>query len=366
MSEPRESRAVLWIALGLGAVIAALLFLPKVENPLAPEPLRAFVALRAEGEAAASNGAHRLAAGRPFRLHAVVEAKAWRGENLFFTDAPALVLDGEPVPPERLRPWPEGRLAKVRWFTLEGFAPWFEVASQADLERYAIVETFHPEWGDGWSVDGVVDPKLAQLPATSPFRPLPWGTQRYAVRVELFDAPGALTPSSRVRTPSVEAARAGDPAVTSAVATLDPPLEVLSSRFGLTEAAVEAAAPAAVEAGVAELVERRLAFERTPLLAEHVAAAGGAGAPLSWRRIDVLGSDLRWGDDVAPGDLLQAGSRLVTLFRDEGEPGRLDPEDVVFDLWKGLRVLRLGEVFRSEVEGELELELARPGRGAAG
>ena len=102
MSEPGESKAVVWIALGLGAVIAALFFLRKVENPLAPEPLRAFVALRAEGEAVASNGAHRLAAGTPFRLVAVVEATTWKGETIFLTEAPALGLDGAAVPAERL------------------------------------------------------------------------------------------------------------------------------------------------------------------------------------------------------------------------------------------------------------------------
>jgi len=366
MSEPGESKAVVWIALGLGAVIAALFFLPKVENPLAPEPLRAFVALRAEGEAAASNGAHRLAAGAPFRLFAVVEATSWRGETIFLTDAPALVLDGTPIAAERIRPWPEGRIAKVRWFTLEGFSPWFEVSSEADLDRYALVETFHPEWGDGWSVAGVVDPKLVQLDAASPLRPLPWGTQRYAARVEFFEAAGALTPSSRVRTPGPDAARAGDPSVTSLVASLDPPLAVLSQRFGRTEGELGPDAPDAVVAGLDALVDRDLVFRRTRLLAAHVAALGGGTAPVVWRRVDVLASDLRWGDDAGPGDLLQAGNRLVALFRDEGEPGRVDPGDLVFDLWKGLRVLRLGDVFRSDVEGELELELARPGAPVAG
>jgi hypothetical protein len=72
---------------------------------------------------------------------------------------------------------------------------------------------------------------------------------------------------------------------------------------------------------------------------------------------------LVWGDDVGAGDLLQAGARVTVLWRDAGEPGRLDPADLVIDLFKGATIRRLDEVFLGD-EG-LALEVARLGAASA-
>src|SRR5512134_4001566 len=119
MSEARESRRVWWIAGSALVVLVALRFLPEVENPLAPEPVAAYVAVLAEGDEVAADGAHELAAGRPFRLFAVLEAKDWRGDVVWFSEAPALRLGGREVPRDAIRPWPGDADVKVRWFTVE-------------------------------------------------------------------------------------------------------------------------------------------------------------------------------------------------------------------------------------------------------
>ena len=65
---------------------------------------------------------------------------------------------------------------------------------------------------------------------------------------------------------------------------------------------------------------------------------------------------------VAAGDLLQGGSRIVVLFRDQGEPGRLDRADLVFDYFKGARVRRLDDVFHEEGGLVLDWASTRPER----
>ena len=357
MREPRESRRVWWITGGILALLVGWRLVPEVGNPLAPEPVAAHVALLAEGDAVASDGPHRLDAGRAFRLFAVLEARDWRGRAVYFTEAPALRLGDREIATGALSPWSGGAVVRVRWLTLEGFAPYLAVTAGADLERFRIVESFHPEWGDGWRAEGVVDPRLVQLEPGSPLAPLAFGTQRYAVRIELFETAEELTPRSRASSPGADAAQAGAPGLTRVVAELPPPLARVSGSFGRSE--VEPAPDLAEElaAGVRALEDRDLAFTRPRLLAAHLAAAGVEPAALAWRAVDLAGERPAWGGEAAPGDLIQAGPRVVILFRDQGEANRLDPEDLVFDLWRGLHVRRIGDIFRGG-EG-LQVELAR-------
>lgn len=356
MSEERESRRIWWIAGGALVLLVALRYLPEVENPFVAEPVAAHVALLAEGDAVARDGAHELAAGRPFQLFAVLEAKDWRGNTVWFSEAPALRIGDHEIPAAALRPWPEDPLVKVLWFTVEGTPTFVEVASAEDLERFRLEENFHPEWGNRWIAPGVVDPRLVARDTESPVRPLPFGTQRYAVRIELFAESGALTPKQRATGAAAGELLADPQRGTRLVAELPPPLARLSGAFGRPELAPGAELDAAVASRVESLAVAGLAFVRASLIAAHLAENGSAAGELVWRPIDLAVERPRWGEEAGPGDLLQAGPRLVVLFRDQGEPGRLDPADLVFDLWQGLRIRRVDEIFRGE-EG-LALELA--------
>lgn len=360
----RGSRWVWWVA---GAVVAALLawrFAPSWTEPFRPRLLAAWVAVLPEGATVARDGRHELEAGRPFRLFAVVEAEAFGGERIYYSDAPALALGGREIAKESIRPWPADRRALVRWLTVEGFAPYLQVASVADYERYRLVENFHPEWGSGWSIAGSVDPRLALLEAGSPLRPLPFGTQRYAARVELFDAEGALTPTARWSSPGAEVAMAEPGRLPTIVAALPEPLAGISVSFGRTQLAPAPELPAELGARLSELASRELAFEGPALLAAHLAAAGVAADELEFRTV-MLGADgPRWGEEVGAGDLLRAGDRIVVLYRDVDGGGRLDPADLVFDTHRGLRVLPASAVFESD-GGELRLDHARLATGEA-
>lgn len=360
--EERPSRAIWWVVGTLIALLVGARFLPEVENPFEIEPVAASVALLPEGESVASDGEHRLDAGRSFRLFAVLEAKDWRDRTVFLSEAPALRLAGRDVAPESLRPYEGGKHAKVRWFTVEPFAPYLEIATAADLERFRLNDNFHPEWGEGWSVAGVVDPKLAFVDPASPLRPLPFGTQRYAVRIERFDDPQAPLPATRTSSPGPEATLVGERSATAVVATAEGRLGSLSVAFGRTLIEPADAAASELRARLGELEQREFAFDRVRLLAAHVTAAGAAPERLVWREVTIPSPELTWGAAVREGDLLQVGARTAALFRDEGESGRLDPADLVFDLGKGLRIRRIDQVFGGEAAIEVELATLDSGR----
>ena len=355
----RDSSRILWIVvlLVVGALVA-LRFRDRIAAPFQDRAVAAFVALLPEGETVARDGEHRLAAGARFRLFAVLEAKTFTGGTVWFTEAPALSLGGREIPAAALRRWTEGgRVARVRWWTLEGFAPYLPAASSADLDRFQLTGAFHPEWGAGWSVDGVVDPRNAQLESDSPLRPLPFGSQRWQVRIELLAGPEALTASEGAASADGAEALARPGAATALVAALPEPLALVSAVFGLTQVDPgPELAPADVER-VAGWRRQGLVFERVALLRGHVEAAGADPATLAWRRVDLDAAPPEWGAaGVTRGDLLQGGGRIVVLFRDLGETGRLDRGDLVFDFFKGAKVRRIDEVFREA--GGLALQWA--------
>lgn len=352
------ARWVWWVAAGLVAALIAWRFAPTWSEPFRPRLLAASVVVLADGAAVASDGRHELEAGRSFRLYAVVEAETFGGERIYFTEAPALSLGGREVPTAAIRPWPADRRALVRWLTIEGFAPYLSVASAADLDRFRLNENFRPEWGTGWSVAGTVDPRLALLESGSPLRPLPFGTQRYAVRVELFDAEGSLAPAARWSSPGAEIAMAEPGRLPTVVAALPAPLALVSASFGRTQVDPQPGLTSELAARLDELVARGFAFEGPALVAAHLAAVGVAADGLEFQIVTLGSEGPRWGDQVGAGDLLRAGDRIVVLYRDADGGGRLDPGDLVFDLHRGLRVLAASEVFESE-NGELRLDHAR-------
>jgi hypothetical protein len=371
LPERRDHSKRVWLVVVLAvAGLVAVRFWDSIAAPFRDTPVAAFVALLPAGESVARDGHHRLDAGARFRLFAVLEARTLTGATVWYTEAPALRLGGREVPGDRLRRWPEsGRLARVRWWTVEGFAPYLQVATADDLERFRLPGNFHPDWGSGWSIDGVVDPRNALLEPGSPLRPLPFGTQRWQVRIEIYAQRTAITPEERLASPGGDELLAGSALPTTLVAALPAPLARLSEVFGVTQVEAAPGLAGAIGARIDDWRKRDLAFERAALLREHLVAAGVDPAGLTWRPLDLDAGPPPWradagGEGVAAGDLVQGGGRIVVLFRDQGEAGRLDRADLVFDYFKGARVRRLDDVFREE--GGLVLDWAsthpvRPG-----
>jgi hypothetical protein len=139
-------------------------------------------------------------------------------------------------------------------------------------------------------------------------------------------------------------------------AELPRPLALLSRAAGLPEIGPAPELAPEVAERVDALVAAGLAFVAPRLLAAHLEAAGRAADALEFRTVSLGAEGPAWGIDARGGDLLRAGERVVVLLEDAGEPGRLDPADLVVDLHRGYHVVRVGKVFRAE-DG-LRLDLA--------
>jgi hypothetical protein len=352
-----QKRVAAITALVLVVLAGMILFAPARQR-VAPQPRAAYVAIEVEGEGVARVGARvDLSAGTPFILRAVLEAEDWRGRTLYFTEASRLEIGGEQIASEALRPWNDGFLAaKVLWFSVEGAHRYREVTGDEEL-AVAFRELFRPDWPQAWSVPGSVRPSFAEAEAAG--LGLEWpevGTLRYQVRVELFGPESRFVARKRFASAGADRlpAEAGNfPTVTMAAPGH---LAAVSRRLGLTQLEPLGELRPEARDRLLEWTQQEIAVSRMPLLQLHVRAAGLGWEDLAWEPVELDGS-VEWGE---PGDLIQAGSRVVVAFEDRGEPGRLDGDDLVLDLDRGEHLIYLKTIFRGEgIVERAELGTAR-------
>jgi len=348
------------IALGIVVVVAGLMLWPSVAERRAPEPVAAWVGIEVEGSGVAEVGPVGVPAGTRFTLRAVVEARTRDGGSIYYTEAPALSFAGERVDGGALRRWDRSLEARVLWFTVEGSVPFLQLAPGEGIERLEMVELLRSDWPYAWSVPGRLEP------ASDDFLALPrpaggrgFGTQRFQVRVELWEDPEAAFPKQRLVSSGKDALPGKAAELPTVTASLAGPAGPASAAFGLTQVEPPPDAGAELRDRLVELTARKVAFSRLPLVAEVLAAAGVPPGAVPWRSVGLDG-EVAWGSEAHPGDLLQAGGRIVVLYRDaapaaegpgaaaEGAgpgDGRLGPDDLVFDYVRGAVVRRLSDVF---------------------
>lgn len=375
-SDPSKS-IIRLIVLIVGVLVAALVLWPKAQERFAPTPVRAHVAIQPAGSEVAVVGPVEIEPGREFTLHAVLEAEGRGGAPVYYTEAPALEIGGERVSADALLVWDRPWVTKVFWFTVEGPAPYVEVKALEHIGRVSFTEYFHPEWPLVWSIPGALtshyDQSLARDSETEgrPAGRRTFGTQRYQVRIELFEDEESLTPTIRLTSPGGDALPAEVDTFSTVYAPYPGPAEPASLAFGLTQVEPVDAADGEMIRRLAELTERRIFVSRLPLVREVIRATGLSPDQVAWTEVD-LEAGPAWAGaaeaspptkalpaGVSRGDLLRAGGRVVVLYEDQGAPGRLDRGDLCFDYEQGARVLPLSDVF--EGEGLLELALLRGG-----
>lgn len=350
-----DRKVFLGLGLALALVLVGFLLYPQAKERLAPELTRAWVAIEPQGAGAATIGPVEIDAATPFTLHAVLEAQGADGP-VYYTEAPALVIDGQPVPATALRRWDRKATVRVLWLTVEGAVPYLKLRQAEDFGRFRWTEFLRLDWPHTWAIPGSIDPANDQQVVRPQERELQFGTQRYQVRIELYDDERQLVPSSRYSSWSAEDLVAQVEKFPTVYAAAPGPLAAPSLYFGLTDIALPDGAEA-LRPQMARLTRQRLAYEPLQLLGALLAAAGTTAEQLSWRRVE-LDAGPAWGDSetgVAPGDLVQVGETWVVLFRDAGKPGVLDGQDLCFDFSAGATVRALDEVFL----GSGEVDIAR-------
>lgn len=355
-----ETKIVAAVIALLVLAVAAVVLAPSLSEIGRPELVAAWAGIEVEGSGRAVVGPVEIAAGTPFTLHAVLEARRGDGTPHYYTEAPALVVGGEEVAAERVERWASRRAVKVLWATVEGGRRVVEVdPDSAAAEQIGFVEFLRTDWPFTWSLRGRLEPDADDALGTPASRvERPFGTQRYQVAIEIYADESAPLPEERYASwgGSQLPARADD--FPTVVAALPGPAGPASSVFGLTQLVPPPEAPPEVTRELVDLTRRHLAFATLPVVRRVLDAAGADPDDLAWRYVDFDGG-FAWGDEVHRGDLLRAGERIVVLYADAApgqadaaEPapgnGRLDRDDLCFDLVQGAGVRPLGEVFEGE------------------
>lgn len=359
-----RDRLIFGLALGVCiAVVIGLMMAPRVEQALAPELVRAHVAIEIDGSGVAAIPATEVEvdSGVPVTLHAVLEGRRRDGTAIFYTEAQRLRIGSAEVDPDALSHWDRTTEIKVRWFTIEPTRTELVVQSVEDLDGLRFEPIFRPEWPISWSVPLTVDPKFDD--GLDPERRRqPFGTVRVHVRVELFGPEQQLVPVARYASPEAEGVVQGQP-VPTVVVSLPGRLRLATSAFGLTHLSLETVEPTVV-AQAAELGERRLASSLPTLLGSELRRRGIDPASASWSTIDFVEREVPWSTaGVGPGSVLRVGGRVVFLLADTNASGRLDAADLCLDFDRGAAVRPLEEVFG--VGGAVELLDEPPGSAGA-
>jgi hypothetical protein len=344
-----EDRKVLWFAVGAIVVILSLLFFSeRVQRELRADPIRAHVAIQVEGDDHARTGRVEIPAGTEFELHAVLEASGRGGQRLFFTEAPALVIDGERFDGDSLRGWPGPERAKVLWFSVEGPRPFVELPEDGTLSAVRFQAVFRPDWPRAWSIPGSIRPAREAARAEPPSRAVDFGTQRFHVRIELFGMSSNLVPVDTYSSTGVDQLLEEVKEFPTVAATLPGSLAMPSRVFGLSQIDLTGTALEREATGLRRWFDDDLAFSKLVLLRGMVDRAGIDWDELEWTAVDLSDGPIWSEGSAAPGDLLRAGERVVVLFEDHGAAGRLDYDDLCLDFLKGPTVRPLREVFSGE------------------
>lgn len=346
-----RKRLIVVTAVVLVVAVVALFILPRTRQAFAPVPHKAVVAVQIGDDGVASVGGPEVTIpqGTPFRLYAVLEAAARDGKPVYYTQAPALRVDGENVPADAIQPWDERLEAHVLWFTVEG-APAFVRAGDEEAEAaFKLREVHRADWPQAWSIPGSVEPSIQTLAAgRDTHGPMDFGTAAYQVRVLLYGPESKIRPRERFFSPGVDALVSEADVAPRVTVTLPGRLGPVSSVFGLPQFEADPEHGKDLSPRLRKILELGLAFRRAVVLHKTLELANTRWDDLSWSDID-LESGPTWGENGAQaGDLVRSGGRLVLLWRDADGDGRLSDGDLCFDLQKGPAVRALGEVFTGE------------------
>jgi hypothetical protein len=345
-----DQRKIAWVVAGVVLLVVLVLFVPdRLRQELRPEPVTALVAVQARGEAAARTGRVELAPGTAFALHAVLEARGRSGERVFFTEAPALVVDGSRWDGDSLRPWPGPEKAKVLWFSVEGPRPFVKIEDASHLDGFELREVYRSDWPRSWSIPGTVRPfRDATAAGERILAAEPFGTLCYQVKIELFGPASQLVPVATYRSTAASEATAEPSSFSMVVSSLGGPLELPSRVFGLPQIALPVDLLRRETERLERWFEEDVAFTYLLLLRAMAERAGLSWDAVDWHGLE-LGAGLPWGQGApAAGDLLRAGDRIVVLYQDRGEPGVIDYGDLCLDFLEGAAIRRLREVFSGE------------------
>jgi hypothetical protein len=305
------------------------------------------------GDPVFRSGPRRVGPAGGLEIAAALRLRRPGGDDAWLAPVERLVVDGEEVAHVAAGEWPEDdRVLRVFWFTVE---PAFLGGDLEPADAGRLLELrgyLAPEMGRGLRARTVPEQHNDdQINLGGGAIDLGGGTIRLYARVEIAERADAVAAVQAVSSPGVDAAEGPGFPLLRLAAPLPPPLEPVAGELFRLPGFEPRPAPGGDPDGVtvpalgatfAELVERRRVVSSWTFAA--VALSGRAAldrkslTPLGTLSPDSgwpsrAGRRLRWGDDVAPGDLLADRGQLIVLIADDGD-GELGPADRVATCWR--------------------------------
>lgn len=343
-----ENKIFWWILLALFAVLALIFLQPAVEERLAPELQRAWVAIEVGDSGIGEIGPIEIEQGTEFTLHAVVEAKDREGQPVYYTPATQLRLHGEDIAAERIRPWQRSRPVKVRWYTVEGRWPYLPLGAEKGLQDFGFKEFLRSDWPLTWSIPGEIDAANDDHFESSSALPKQiFGTQRYHVRVEIYHNDKQMVPEQTIRSWGMDDLKEQIDRFPTVFMVVPGSAAPASKVFGLTQLLPPEQIDATLAGQIAELANNHIAYSKLTVLRDMAEHAGLRFRDLGWQDIDLTGAS-RWQEHAQSGDLLRVGDRVVVLYEDRGDAGVVDYADLCLDFVQGAEVRPLSAVFSGE------------------
>jgi len=373
-----ESR-LLWI---IFAVLVALIVVPlalwqlgEARRPILEEVR---IVTATNDDPVFRPGLRRAPPDAELQIAAAVRFRRADGSDLWLAPVERLEIDGAPVEHTIGGDWPEDdRVLRVFWFTVEGSYLGGDLTVENAEKLLGLRNYLAPEMGRGLLAKRVPEQHNDdQINLGVEVFPVAGGAIRLYVKVEVAEKADAIASEQAVSSYGIDAVDDdGFATILMESAFPDPVSPVLGELFLLP--GFEPPLPptglsnditlGARGLSFAELVERR--FVASSQTFASVALTGGLGmdpdALESLGRI-VLDTDrplrdgrpLKWGADVAPGDLIEDRSQFIVLLADDGD-GVLGPTDQVTVCWRRPPVVTtLDQAIRDDA---VEAELLRHG-----
>ncbi|MFV2072351.1 MAG: hypothetical protein ACC742_06830 [Thermoanaerobaculales bacterium] len=341
------------IFLSLAALIALPFLLSHIHESRRPVMAEARIVTATSSDTVFRTGRRTLGAEEIVEIAVALRIERKGRDDRWLAPVGKLAIDGQLVDHLETGEWPEDdRIVRVFWFTVESRNLGGRLTEENVLERLRYRSFLAPEMGRG--LRATVFPEAHNDdflgPDADATTPPQAGTVRLYARVEVVEDENDLRPLQQVATFGADE-------------ILDPAFPVLSRRADLGEGLHPEAgeffrvpgfeppgsAPedwdpitlAALGLPFTDAVDQRLIVSSwllaavavsgtTSLVPESLNALGTLTA--STDNILRRGRPLRWGRDVAPGDLVADGTHWIVLLGDQGD-GLLDPADTVLHCW---------------------------------
>jgi len=371
-----ESRLLVGIFALIVALIAVPLFLWRVKEARRPVLEEVRIVTATIQDPVFRSGSRSVAFDGGLEIAAAVRIRQADDSETWMAPVEQLEIDGAPVVHINEAFWPEDdRVLRVFWFTIESSYLGGDVTAETAEKLLGQRSYLAPEMGRGLRAKSIPEQHNDdQINLGDENSDHGGGTIRLYAKVEVAKKADALASEQSAASPGAgEAFDQGFTAIGMAADFPEPISPILGELYRLPgfepqpndAGSWEDITIASKGASFSELVERR--FVVSSWTFASVALTGGLGltrdsleaqgrVSFNGGAPTLAGRAVRWGEEIAAGDLLEDRGQFIVLLSDDGD-GVLGPTDQVAHCWRRPAVVTtLGQ---ATLDDAVEAELLR-------